>query len=223
MSLIVNKLKKAYGSNVLWTDLSFEFAQGSIVTIQGRSGEGKTTFLRCLNGLESLDGGSVTIDGVPLFLEEDEKKEMISVENRKKIGMVFQDFNLFPHLNVMDNLTLAPLYHKEPKEVVRERALSLLRDFDIEEYSEAYVHQLSGGQRQRVAIARACMLNPKVLCFDEPTSALDELTRDQIESVIRRLAQRGITLVIVTHDTAFSNQIADVILKIEGGVFQQER
>lgn len=203
--LKIKGFKKSFGDNLLWDDLSVEIPTESITCIQGKSGEGKTTFLRCLLGLEDLDAGEVFWQG--------------QVLESKDIGLVFQDFQLFPNLNVEENLLLASRYHKRDLKEAKEKAQQLLELMGMEDKKEAYPEILSGGQKQRVAIARACMENPKVLCLDEPTSALDDQSKKTIYALIKGLAQRGMTILIVTHDSHFAKEVADKILTIQDGHF----
>lgn len=213
--LQVKNLKKSFDQQVIWEDLNCTIDVGEIVSIQGRSGEGKTTFLRCLNGLETIDDGEILLDGKPIA--------NMSLGREEKLGMVFQGYQLFPHLTVWDNLTLAPKYHNMDPVEMESRAKKLLSTLDLSDHAKKYPSQLSGGQKQRVAIARACMLNPEILCFDEPTSALDEATRDHIMEIIKQLADSGMTILIVTHDRYFAEQISDRILHIEGGRFREQK
>lgn len=216
MLLEVKGLKKSFGDMVVWNDLNCEIDQGEIVSIQGKSGEGKTTFLRCLNGLETVDEGMIRIDGEEINLSDGE------MSREKTLGMVFQNYNLFPHLTVWENITIAPRFHNLDEEQIKRRGEQLVKDLELEPHVDKYPSQLSGGQMQRVAIARACMLNPKILCFDEPTSALDEETREHIEHIIEKLADDGMTILIVTHDGTFAENISNRILHIEDGRFREQ-
>lgn len=222
MVLSVENLSKSFGKNKVFGNISFSVNQGEIVCIRGKSGEGKTTLLRCLTGLEDADKGSIKINDMYLCKEENnyikyaQKSELLSI--RQEIGLVFQSFNLFPHMNVMENLTEAPTFlKKDSAGAIKKRAHALLKRLELEGKEDSYPFQLSGGQKQRVAIARACMLNPSVLCFDEPTSALDEQTRAQISKIIRDLASQGIAIIIVTHDNAFVDEIARRIITMKDG------
>jgi polar amino acid transport system ATP-binding protein len=222
MVLSVENLSKSFGINMVFHDISFSVNKGEIVCIRGKSGEGKTTLLRCLTGLETADKGSIRINNMYLCKEDNsiikyaQKNELQAI--RQEIGLVFQNFNLFPHMNVMQNLMEAPLFLKnDTRENIKSRAEELLKSLELEGKEDSYPFQLSGGQQQRVAIARACMLNPSVLCFDEPTSALDEQTRDQISKIIRYLASEGIAIIIVTHDNAFADEIAQKIITMKDG------
>ena len=212
MGLVVENISKSFGKIKVFDHLSFEVDAGSILCVEGKSGEGKTTLLRCLNKLEQVDEGSIFIDGENILELKDAKKI------GSKIGLVFQNYNLFPHLTVMENLTITPNYLKIiNKEDVNLKAKKILRSLEIEDKENMHPYQLSGGQKQRVAIARACMLNPAVLCFDEPTSALDEDTSQKISSIIKNLANQGMAIIVVTHDIKFSRDISDIILKLEDG------
>jgi polar amino acid transport system ATP-binding protein len=212
MSIVVENISKYFDEIKVFENLSFEADNGKILCIEGKSGEGKTTLLRCLNKLEQVDEGKIIIDGDDILEIKDAKKI------GSKIGLVFQNYNLFPHLSVVENLTITPNYLKIlSRENVYLKAKELLRSLEIEDKEKMYPYQLSGGQKQRVAIARACMLNPSVLCFDEPTSALDKETSNKISSIIKNLANEGMTIVVVTHDQKFANDIGDSILKLEDG------
>jgi len=212
MSIVVENISKYFDEIKVFENLSFEADNGKILCIEGKSGEGKTTLLRCLNKLEQVDEGKIFIDGDDILEIKDAKKI------GSKIGLVFQNYNLFPHLSVVENLTITPNYLKIlSRENVYLKAKELLRSLEIEDKEKMYPYQLSGGQKQRVAIARACMLNPSVLCFDEPTSALDKETSNKISSIIKNLANEGMTIVVVTHDQKFANDIGDSILKLEDG------
>ncbi len=220
MVLSVENLSKSFGKSKVFHDISFSVNKGEIVCIRGKSGEGKTTLLRCLTGLETADKGSIKINNMYLCKEENnhikyaEKTELQTI--RQEIGLVFQSFNLFPHMNVLENLMEAPLFlKKDSRDNIRVKALELLKKLELEGKELSYPFQLSGGQKQRVAIARACMLNPSVLCFDEPTSALDEQTRGQISKIIRDLSVQGIAIIIVTHDNAFVDEIAQRTITIK--------
>lgn len=222
MVLSVKNLSKNFGNNKVFHDISFSVNKGEIVCIRGKSGEGKTTLLRCITGLETADKGSIKINDMYLCKDINnnmnyaQKNELQTI--RQEIGLVFQNFNLFPHMNVMENLMEAPLFLKNDSyENIKKRAETLLRSLELEGKENSYPFELSGGQQQRVAIARACMLNPTILCFDEPTSALDEQTRGQISKIIRNLASQGIAIIIVTHDNAFVDEIAQRIITMKNG------
>ncbi|MDD2397059.1 MAG: ATP-binding cassette domain-containing protein [Tissierellia bacterium] len=222
MVLLVENLSKSFGNNEVFHDISFSVNIGEIVCIRGKSGEGKTTLLRCLTSLETADKGSIKINNMYLCKEDNnnikyaQKNELQAI--RQEIGLVFQNFNLFPHMNIMENLMEAPLFLKnDTRENIKSRAEELLKSLELEGKEDSYPFQLSGGQQQRVAIARACMLNPSVLCFDEPTSALDDQTRGQISKIIKYLSSEGIAIIIVTHDNAFADEIAHRIITMKDG------
>ena len=222
MTLTVTNLSKSFNEITVFKDISFSINKGEIVSIKGKSGEGKTTLLRCLNNLEKADNGSISINKKFLckevngIIEYSSKNELKDIAN--EIGLVFQDFNLFPHLTVKENILLAPLYLKiSSKEEIEKRAAELLEQLELKGKEEAYPCELSGGQMQRVAIARACMLNPSILCFDEPTSALDEITRAQITKIIRSLALQGIAIIIVSHDNSFIEEISHRVITLSEG------
>ncbi len=218
MSVYVENISKSFDGIKIFENVSFEVGPGEIVCIKGKSGEGKTTLLRCLNNLEQIDSGKIIIDGVDISKERDYR--IIG----GMIGMVFQNFNLFPHLSVMENLLLAPKYLKKSSDDdIESRANELIRTLEIEGKENMYPFQLSGGQKQRVAIARACMLNPTVLCFDEPTSALDNETTKQIGKVIKRLASEGMAIIIVTHDEGFVEEIGERVLNMKNASLKEEK
>jgi general L-amino acid transport system ATP-binding protein len=192
--------------------------RGEVVVIMGPSGSGKSTFLRTFNALEDFQKGSISVDGIAL---SDDLRNIDAI--RREVGMVFQQFNLFPHLSVLDNVCLAPvLVRRRPRAAVEEQARELLRRVGIAEQAEKFPGQLSGGQQQRVAIARALCMDPRILLFDEPTSALDpEMVREVLD-VMRDLAHRDITMVVVTHEVKFAEQVADnVVLMAEGRVVEE--
>lgn len=222
MVLEIKNLSKNFGSTVVFKDISFTVEKGEIVCIRGKSGEGKTTLLRCINNLEKPDNGSIKINDKYLCKEENSQMKYAQKAELKaitqEIGLVFQSFNLFPHMTVIENLMEAPLFiNKMQKNEIKDRANKLIRQLELEGKENNYPYQLSGGQKQRVAIARACMLNPSILCFDEPTSALDESTRNQIAKIIRDLSKQGIAIIIVTHDNAFVDEIAEKVITLSEG------
>lgn len=206
-------LKKKFGQVDVLKGISFQIDDGEIGVVLGKSGAGKTTLIRCINGLESFDSGKIILDEVEIMSINDMK------EIRGQIGMVFQNFNLFPHLTVLENIIESPVrvFGRNKDEVVKE-ALDLLEMVDLLDKKDYYPHQLSGGQQQRVAIARSCALKPKVLCFDEPTSALDKENIQKVEEIIRNCKRMGMTILIITHDTAFAQEIADKTLNISEGL-----
>ena len=206
-------LKKKFGQIDVLKGISFQIDDGEIGVVLGKSGAGKTTLIRCINGLESFDSGKIILDDVEIMSINDMK------EIRGQIGMVFQNFNLFPHLTVLENIIESPVrvFGRNKNEVVKE-ALDLLEMVDLLDKKDHYPHQLSGGQQQRVAIARSCALKPKVLCFDEPTSALDKENIQKVEEIIRNCKRMGMTILIITHDTVFAREIADKTLNISEGL-----
>ena len=193
-------------------DLTVE--QGEVVVIMGPSGSGKSTFLRTFNALEDFQKGSISVDGITL---SDDLRHIDAI--RREVGMVFQQFNLFPHLTVLQNLTLAPvLVRKLPKAEVQRRALDLLERVGIAEQAHKYPGQLSGGQQQRVAIARSLCMEPRILLFDEPTSALDPEMVQEVLEVMQALARDGMTMVVVTHEVRFARQVAHRVVLMDAGV-----
>jgi ABC-type polar amino acid transport system ATPase subunit len=181
-------------------------------------GSGKSTFLRCLNGLEEIDSGEIVIDGIPL---DENKKNRLEI--RKEVGMVFQSFNLFPHKTVLANITLAPrLVRKKSGETAREMAMDLLEKVNISEKADSYPSQLSGGQQQRVAIARALAMHPKVMMFDEATSALDPEMIGEVLDVMKNLAIEGMTMIVVTHEMGFAREVSDRVVFMEDGCIVEE-
>lgn len=219
MSIIsVKNLKKSYGTNEVLKSIDLEVEQGEVICIIGPSGSGKSTFLRCLNGLEKANGGSVVVGDLDIA----EKKINID-QVRENIGMVFQQFNLFPHLTVAENITLAPLeLERASKTEARELALNLLKTVGLEEKIDDYPSSLSGGQQQRVAIARALAMSPDVMLFDEPTSALDPEMVGEVLAVMKQLVYDGMTMVIVTHEMGFAREAADRVIFMDEGVIVEE-
>ena len=214
----VTNLKKSLGSNEVLKGIDLEIAEGEVVCIIGPSGSGKSTLLRCLNKLEEVTDGHVVIDGQDIT----EKTTDIN-KVREEIGMVFQHFNLFPHLSVMDNITLAPVELKrENKESAKAKAIELLETVGLSEKADAFPSSLSGGQKQRVAIARALAMNPEIMLFDEPTSALDpEMVGDVLE-VMKKLAKQGMTMVVVTHEMGFAREVGHRVIFMDGGYIVEE-
>ncbi|WP_407371162.1 amino acid ABC transporter ATP-binding protein [Carnobacterium sp.] len=214
----VEHLKKNFGSLEVLKDLNVEVQEGEVVCIIGPSGSGKSTFLRCLNALEEITGGKVIIDDFDLT---DPKQDINKV--RENIGMVFQQFNLFPHLTVLENITLAPKeLKKDSTEAIKNHALELLETVGLSEKANDYPKSLSGGQKQRVAIARALAMNPDIMLFDEPTSALDpEMVGDVLE-VMQKLAEQGMTMLVVTHEMGFAKEVADRVIFMDGGYIVEE-
>ena len=214
----VSNLKKNFGKLEVLRDISLDVREGEVVVLIGPSGSGKSTLLRCLNQLETATGGQIVIDGHDVT---DKHTDINKV--RQNIGMVFQHFNLFNHLNVMDNMTLAPVHLKlMTKEQAREEALKLLKRVGLEDKAEAYPSQLSGGQKQRVAIARALDMKPDIMLFDEPTSALDPEMVGEVLAVMKELAREGMTMVVVTHEIGFAREVAHRVIFMEGGYIVEE-
>ena len=208
MVVKVNNLKKKYGNLEVLKDISINIKEGEVLCIIGPSGSGKSTFLRCLNALEEINEGEVSILGENIF---DKKTNINKV--REHIGMVFQNFNLFPHLTVLDNITMAPkLLKKKDKREAEKKACELLKKVGLEDKKNQYPNSLSGGQKQRVAIARALAMEPKILLFDEPTSALDPEMVGEVLNVMKDLAKEGMTMVIVTHEMGFAKEVSDRVI-----------
>ena len=211
-------VKKNFGSIEVLKDISTDISEGEVVVIIGPSGSGKSTFLRCLNRLENVTNGKVIIDGIDIT---DKKTNINSV--RENIGMVFQHFNLFNNLNIIDNMTLAPIQLKKcSKAEAENRAREMLKRVGLSEKAESYPSQLSGGQKQRVAIARSLCMQPKIMLFDELTSALDPEMVGEVLKVMKDLAEDGMTMVIVTHEMGFAREVADRILFMDGGYIVEE-
>ncbi len=216
--IYVKDLHKSFGELEVLKGIDQHIAPGEKVAVIGPSGSGKSTFLRCLNLLEQPTSGSITIDGEDIL----EKGKDIN-RIRQKMGMVFQQFNLFPHLTVMKNITLAPmLLKKKPKAEAEEAAKALLNRVGLLEKADAYPAQLSGGQKQRVAIARALCMNPDIMLFDEPTSALDPEMIKEVLEVMTDLAKAGMTMVVVTHEMGFAREVSNRVLFMDGGIVLEE-
>lgn len=217
--VVFEKVNKWYGNNFhVLRDIDLSVAKGERIVICGPSGSGKSTMIRCVNALEEYQEGRITVDGTPLT---DDVKAIEAV--RKQVGMVFQQFNLFPHLTVLENLTLAPMWvGHTPKAEAEERAMTQLKRVRIAEQAQKYPLQLSGGQQQRVAIARALCLTPKIMLFDEPTSALDPEMIKEVLDVMTELAGLGMTMLCVTHEMGFAKAVADrVIFMDQGQIVEQ--
>ncbi|GKU27352.1 amino acid ABC transporter ATP-binding protein [Clostridium folliculivorans] len=214
----VNGLKKHFGKLEVLKGIDLHVSQGEVLCLIGPSGSGKSTLLRCLNRLEDIDGGSVLIDGEAI---SDLKIDINKI--REKIGMVFQSFNLFPHLNVIDNITLAPVELKKmSKAEAKKKALELLEKVGLASKANEYPDNLSGGQKQRVAIARALAMNPEIMLFDEPTSALDPEMVGEVLQVMKELANEGMTMIVVTHEMGFAREVADRVIFMDGGYIVEQ-
>lgn len=233
--LEVKDIKKSFGKTEVLKGVSFSLNEGEVLSIIGSSGSGKTTLLRCINFLETADEGLITVDGDAIFDGNDhtKRKAKETREKQLKIGLVFQQFNLFPQYNVLDNVTLAvklkakerPDYKKNKKQIlaeIDEKAKKILADMGLSDKINNYPCELSGGQQQRVSIARAMALEPKILFFDEPTSALDPELTGEILRVIRELAKTNMTMVIVTHEMNFAKEVSDYIVFMDDGVIAEE-
>ncbi len=214
----VKNLKKTFGDNNVLKGINEHISEGEVVAIIGPSGSGKSTFLRCLNMLEEATEGEIYVDDE---LINGPKSDINKI--RQKMGMVFQHFNLFPHLTVKNNITLAPVTLKKmTKEQAEAKAIELLETVGLADKADAYPASLSGGQKQRVAIARALAMNPEIMLFDEPTSALDPEMVGEVLDVIKNLAQSGMTMVIVTHEMGFAREVADRVLFMDNGVIVEQ-
>lgn len=214
----VKNLKKSFGTNVVLRDINVKVKPQEVVVVIGPSGSGKSTFLRCINLLESITDGHVYIEGTDIT---DKKSDINKV--RTEVGMVFQQFNLFPHKKVIENIMLAPMkVRKTSAEEARKKGLELLRKVGLEDKAEAYPDSLSGGQKQRVAIARALAMEPKIMLFDEPTSALDPEMVGEVLEVMKQLAKEGMTMVVVTHEMGFAKEVGDRVLFMDGGLIVEE-
>jgi len=218
----IHDLRKRYGDHLVLDGVSFSVAKGEVLVVIGASGSGKSTLLRCINFLEEFEGGEIRIDGAPVGYAPGAARvrlpEARIAELRTQVGMVFQGFNLFPHLTALENVTMGPVHVKqEPRPEAEERARQLLAKVGLAEKVDAYPARLSGGQQQRVGIARALAMRPKVMLFDEVTSALDPELVEEVLNVVRQLAADGMTMVIVTHEMAFARDIADRVLFFDKG------
>lgn len=218
MLIEVKNLHKSFGENQVLRGIDVSIQKGEVVVVIGPSGSGKSTFLRCLNLLEQPTDGQVIFDGVDLT-----DGHVNTLETCRRMGMVFQRFNLFSNLTILDNVTLAPmLVKKQSRAEAEKRALALLETVGLSEKRDAYPEQLSGGQQQRVAIARALAMEPEVMLFDEATSALDPEMVGDVLSIMRDMARQGMTMVVVTHEMGFAREVGDRVLFVDGGVIVEE-
>ncbi len=214
----VENINKSFGKHHVLKNINLEVRQKEVVVIIGPSGSGKSTLLRCLNRLESYDTGDIAVEGASLNVKDSELNRI-----RTEIGMVFQSFNLFPHLRVIDNITLAPLQvRKQSKETAVAKAMELLTKVGLAEKANAFPASLSGGQAQRVAIARALAMEPKIMLFDEPTSALDPEMVGEVLAVMKQLASEGMTMVVVTHEMGFAREVGDRVVFMDQGVILEQ-
>ena len=230
--LEVKNLKKSFGQNTVLKGIDLTLERGEVLSVIGSSGGGKTTFLRCLNFLEIADEGEITVDGEPVFYIGEDGKPHVPKNGGKYMGLVFQQFNLFPQYNVMGNLTLAPRLAAKSREDYKTNKQEIFDEIDrhaeeilaatgLTAKKDAYPCQLSGGQQQRVAIARALMMSPTILCFDEPTSALDAELTGEVLKVIRELKNEDRTMIIVTHELAFAESVSDKVMFVSEGVIEE--
>jgi len=219
---IIN-IEKRYGSAAALRDISVSVAKGEVIVLLGSSGSGKSTLLRCINDLEPIDSGEIRVDGRLIGYERRDGRlvhqpDSLAAKHRAEVGMVFQSFNLFPHMTALENVTSGPVYvRRTPKAEAKREARELLRRVRLSDKVDAYPAQLSGGQQQRVAIARALAMRPKVMLFDEPTSALDSETTNEVLDVIRELAASGMTMMIATHEMGFASEVGDRVLFMDHG------
>ncbi len=214
--LTAKNLTKSYAKGILALNkVSFTLDQGKVLVVMGPSGSGKSTLIRTINGLETFDKGELNVLGIKIRPDSDERKIQ---KVRRRVGMVFQQFNLFPHLSILENITLAPIQvQKRNKKEAEEYGINLLCQMGIESHAKKYPGQLSGGEQQRVAIARSLALQPELLLFDEPTSALDPERINEVLDAMRRLADQGMTMIVVTHEIKFAKEVSDQVLFIDSG------
>ena len=214
--LTAKNLTKSYAKGILALNkVSFALDQGKVLVVMGPSGSGKSTLIRTINGLETFDKGELNVLGIKIRADSDERKIQ---KIRRRVGMVFQQFNLFPHLSILENITLAPIQvQKRNKKEAEEYGMYLLCQMGIESHAKKYPGQLSGGEQQRVAIARSLALKPELLLFDEPTSALDPERINEVLDAMRRLADQGMTMIVVTHEIKFAKEVSDQVLFIDSG------
>lgn len=213
----IRKLNKQFGSNMVLNDIDLTVEKGEVVVLIGSSGAGKSTLLRCINGLEEADSGQIIIEGTRLTSKTVR-------EIRKETGMVFQQFNLFPHLTVEQNICLGPIYaRKVTPAKAKETCTALLGKVGLADRKDSYPHELSGGQQQRVAIARSLAMEPKAMLFDEPTSALDPELVGEVLTVMKTLAAEGMTMLVVTHEMSFAREVADRVIVMDGGKIVEDK
>jgi polar amino acid transport system ATP-binding protein len=216
--LIYRDVRKLFGTFVALAGVSMEVAKGQVMCLIGPSGSGKSTLLRCTNGLETIDGGMILLDGVALARDERGMRQM-----RRRMGMVFQNFELFPHKTVLNNVAIGPrIVLRMDDGAARQRAEALLDKVGLADKASSYPANLSGGQQQRVAIARALAMEPEVMLFDEPTSALDPETIGEVLNVMKRLAEEGMTMIVVTHEMTFARRVADWVVVFERGLIMEQ-
>ena len=214
----VTNLKKSFGDLEVLKDINVEIKEREVVCVIGPSGSGKSTFLRCLNRLEDITAGRVVIDGLDIT---DSKQDINKI--RENVGMVFQQFNLFPHMTTLQNIMLAPMkLGKGDKKSIEKKALELLAKVGLSDKAQTYPGELSGGQKQRVAIARALAMDPKIMLFDEPTSALDPEVVGDVLAVMKQLALEGMTMIVVTHEMGFAREVGDRVIFMDGGYIVEE-
>lgn len=214
----VQNLQKSFGKNEVLKDISVTIEEKEVVVVIGPSGSGKSTFLRCINALEEITGGHIYVEGIDVA---DKKNDINKL--RMEVGMVFQQFNLFPHMSVIENIMLAPMKVRGiSEEQARQKSMELLGKVGLVEKADAYPNSLSGGQKQRVAIARALAMQPKVMLFDEPTSALDPEMVGEVLEVMKQLAKEGMTMVVVTHEMGFAREVGDRVIFMDEGYIVEE-
>ena len=224
----LERVNKSFGRLRVLRDVSLEVQKGEVVCIIGPSGAGKSTLLRCINHLEGIDSGTIYIEGTPVYRFSREGRHVVDPDHRiealrSQVGMVFQSFNLFPHFTALENVMVAPIHvRREPKDEVRRRALALMTKVGLAEKTDAYPHELSGGQQQRVAIARALAMQPKAMLFDEVTSALDPELIGEVLRVMRQLAAEGMTMLVVTHEMGFAQDVCDRVIFMADGMIVEE-
>ena len=220
--LEIRSLQKSFADNHVLKDISLDVEPGNVVSIIGPSGSGKSTLLRCATFLETADGGDILYDGQYAVKDGVYASKADLTRFRTRYGLVFQNFNLFPHYSVLKNVSEAPILHGQSKDEAQEYALSLLKKMGLEGKENAYPFQLSGGQQQRVAIARALAMKPEILFFDEPTSALDPELTGEVLKVIRQLAEEKMTMVVVTHEMPFAKAVSNRVIFMDGGVIVEQ-